>query len=159
MGKFAKSNKNGVPLLEENSYSSWKQRMRTHIQSTNYALWEIIKKGYVALEIAPTSEDEFKVFKLNLKAVRMLHEALDEKVFDKIGDLRSAKEIWDKLEQRYEGTSKSKELRLKSLIERLHQIEMRTDEDIRGYQDHAETLVSKLKGLGKDDISDNWVEK
>ena len=99
MGKFAKYNKNGVPFLEEDSYSSWKQRMRTHIQSTNYALWEIIRKEYAAPEIAPASEDEFKEFQLNLKVVSMLRRALDAKVFDKIGDLRSTKEIWDKLEQ------------------------------------------------------------
>ena len=44
-------------------------------------------------------------------------------------------------------------------MEQLHQLKMRTDEDIRGYQDRVEALVSKLKGLGKDDISDNWVAK
>ena len=89
----------------------------------------------------------------------MLHGVVDDKVFDKIKDLESAKKIWDKLEQRYEGTSKSKELRLESLMEQLHQIKMRIDEDIRSYQDRVEALVSKIKGLGKDEISDDWVAK
>ena len=57
------------------------------------------------------------------------------------------------------GTSKSKELKLESLTEQLHQIKIRTNEDIRGYQDRVETLVSKIKGLGKDEISDEWVAK
>ena len=70
------------------------------------------------------------------------------------------KEICDKLEQRYEGTNKSKELRLESLTEQLHQIKMRTDEDIRGYQDRVETLVNKIRSLGKkDDPANDWVAK
>ena len=47
---------------------------------------------------------------------------------------------------------------MESLVEQLHQIKMRSDEDIRGYQDRVETLVSKIRGLGKDAISDDWVE-
>ena len=93
MGKFAKYNKNGVPLLEEDSYSSWKQRMRTHIQSTDYTLWEIIKNGYVVPESVPIGEDESKAHQLNLKAINMLHGAFDEKVFEKIKDFESVKEI------------------------------------------------------------------
>ena len=50
MGKFAKYNKNGVPLLEEDSYSSWKQRMRTHLQSGEFGLWSIVENGYDVLE-------------------------------------------------------------------------------------------------------------
>ena len=60
MGKFAKYNKNGIPLLEEDSYSTWKRRMTTHIQSTNYALWTIIENGYVVPKNVPTGEDELK---------------------------------------------------------------------------------------------------
>jgi hypothetical protein len=108
MGKFAKYNKNGMPLLDEDLYSSWKQRMTTHIQSIDYALWTIIENGYVVPKSAPTGQDELKAHQLNIKAIAMLHATVDEKVFDKIQDLKSTKEIWDKLEQRYEGTSKSK---------------------------------------------------
>ena len=44
-------------------------------------------------------------------------------------------------------------------MEQLHQLKMRTDEDIRGYQDRVEALVSKIKGLGKDGITDELVAK
>ena len=37
---------------------------------------------------------------------------------------------------------------------------MRTDEDIRGYQDCVESLVSKVRSLGKkEDPTDDWVAK
>ena len=36
---------------------------------------------------------------------------------------------------------------------------MRTDEDIRSYQDRVDALVSKLKGLGMEGITDEMVEK
>ena len=133
--------------------------MTTYIQSTNYSLWTIIEHGYDVPKNVPTGADELREYQQNIKAIGMLHATFDEKVFDKVKDLKTTKEIWDKLEQRYEGTSKSKKLKLESLTEQLHQIKMRTNEDIRGYQDRVETLVSKIKGLGKDEISDEWVAK
>ena len=93
MVKFAKYNKSGVPLLEENSYPAWKQRMRTHLQSTDFALWDIIEDGYDVPKATPDDEKEFKQFHLNLKAIEKLHGALDEKVFDMIDGLGIAKEI------------------------------------------------------------------
>lgn len=160
MVKFAKYNKSGVPLLEEDSYPTWKSRMKFYLQSTDYKLWDIISGGYVVPTNIPIDEAGLKPFQLNLKAIDMLHGALDEKAFDMIDGLGTTKEIWDKLEQRYEGTNKSKELRLESLMEQLHQLKMRTDEDIRGYQDRVEALVNKIRSLGKkDDPADDWVAK
>ena len=93
--------------------------MKSYLQSTDYELWEIITKGYVVPTTIPKEEEVVKAFQLNLKAIEKLHGALDEKTFDMIDGLGTAKEIWDKLEQRYEGTNKSKELRLESLSEQL----------------------------------------
>ena len=146
-------------MLEEDSYPAWKSRMKSYLQSTDQKLWDIISQGYVVPPDKPTDTAGAKAFQLNLTAIDKLCGALDEKAFEMIDGLGSAKEIWDKLEQRYEGSNKSKELRLESLMEQLHQLKMRTDEDIRGYQDRVEALVSKIKGLGKDDISDHWVAK
>ena len=156
MVKFAKFNKSGVPLLEEDSYPTWKSRMRTHLQSGELGLWSIIENNYNVPEETPDDEREFKKYQLNLRAIEKLYGALDEKMFGIIDGLGSAKEIWDKLEQRYEGSSKSKELRLESLMEQLHQLKMSTDEDIRGYQDRVEALVNKIRSLGKkDDLVDD----
>ena len=99
MAKFAKYNKSGVPLLEEDSYPTWKQRMKSYLQSTDYELWEIIRRGYVVPKTTPRNEEAFKEFQQNLKAIEKLHGALDEKAFDMIDGLETTKEIWDKLEQ------------------------------------------------------------
>jgi hypothetical protein len=134
--------------------------MTIYIQSIDYDLWTIIEKGYDVPESAPLSENEMKKHQLNIKAMQLLQGALDDRVFDKMMDLKTAKDNWDKLKQRYEGTSKSKELKLESLTEQLHQIKMRTDEDIRSYLDRMESLVSKLRSLGKmDDVTDAWLAK
>ena len=77
-----------------------------------------------------------------------------------IDGLGTAKAIWEKLEQRYEGSDKSKELRYESLMERFLQLKMRADEDIRGYLDRVEALVNKLRSLGnKDEVKDDLVAK
>ena len=48
---------------------------------------------------------------------------------------------------------------MESLTEQLHQIKMRIDEDIRGYQDRVETFVSRIKGLGGEEVPDDWLAK
>ena len=159
MEKFPKHNKNGLPLLDEDSYSTWKQRMTTYIQSTYYSLWTIIEHGHNVPQAVPTGADELKVYQQKIKAIGMLHVTFDEKVFDKVKDSKTTKEISDKLEQWYEGTSKSKELKLESLTEQLHQLKIRTYKDIRGYQDRVETLVSRIKGLGGVEVPDDWLTK
>ena len=45
-------------------------------------------------------------------------------------------------------------------MEQLHLLKMRSDEDIRGYQDRVEVLVSKVRSLGKkEEVSNEWVAK
>ena len=82
MGKFPKHNKNGLQLLDEDSYSTWKQRMTTYIQSTNYSLWTIIEHGYNVPQTVPTGADELKEYQQNIKAIGMLQATFDENVFD-----------------------------------------------------------------------------
>ena len=160
MVKFAKFNESGVPFLEEDSYPTWKRRMTTYLKNTDHDLWDIISKGYVVPTNIPTDATGAKTFQLNLNAIDKFCGALDEKAFEMIDGLGSAKEIWDKLEQRYEGSNKSKELRFESLMEQFLQLKMRTSEDIRGYQDRVEALVNKVRSLGsKNDPADDRVAK
>jgi hypothetical protein len=114
MVKFAKLNKSGVPLLEEDSYSTWKRRMTHYLKSTDHELWDIIDQGYVVPTSKPTDTAGLKAFQLNHTAIDKLCGALDEKTFGMVDGLETAKEIWVKLEQRYEGSDKSKELKLES---------------------------------------------
>ena len=97
--KFAKYNKSWVPLLEEDSYPAWKRRMTTYLKSTDHDLWDIICQGYVVPPSRPTDTAGAKAFQLNLNAIDKLCGVLDEKAFEMIDGLGSAKEIWDKLEQ------------------------------------------------------------
>ena len=62
MVKFAKYSKSGVPLLEEDSYPTWKSRMRTHLQGGEAGLWSIVEFGYDVPEKTPDDEGEYKKF-------------------------------------------------------------------------------------------------
>ena len=91
MVKFAKFNKSGVPLLEEDSYPTWKRRMTNYLKSTDHDLWDIICQGYVVPPDKPTDAAGAKAFQLNLTAIDKLCGALDEKAFEMIDGLGTAK--------------------------------------------------------------------
>jgi hypothetical protein len=57
------------------------------------------------------NENDVKLIELNYKVINCLYCALDPIEFDRISSCNSAKEIWDKLEATYEGSSKLKNQR------------------------------------------------
>ena len=67
--------------------------MKSYLQRTDYELWEIIRRGYVVPKTTPRNEEAFKEFQLNLQAIEKLHGAIDEKAFDIMDGLETAKEI------------------------------------------------------------------
>ncbi|MQL91897.1 hypothetical protein Taro_024518 [Colocasia esculenta] len=81
--------------------------MQVFLRAQDYELWKIVYKGPVEL-----SEDEdlwtkeqIKKSTLNWSAMNMMRCAVHPKEYSKVSSCKSAKEMWDKLPQIYEGTS------------------------------------------------------
>jgi hypothetical protein len=51
-------------------------------------------------------------------------------VFTKVSHCKSAKDIWDKLQNIYEGDTKVKEVKLQTYRSQFKQLKMKEDEDI-----------------------------
>ena len=69
--------------------------------------------------------------------------------FSRISTCRSAKEMWDKLELIYEGTSEVKETKANLLITEYEMFIMKTDESISDMFARLMQLINHLKTLGK----------
>jgi hypothetical protein len=54
-------------------------------------------------------------------------------VFTKVAHCKSAKEIWDKLQNIYEGDTKVKEAKLQTYRGQFKQLKMKEDEDMAAY--------------------------
>jgi hypothetical protein len=92
--------------------------MKTYIQAQGFEIWQSIVDGYTAPAVPPTNDKVVKLGQNNSKAKNALLNGLSETIFTKVAHCKSAKDIWDKLQNIYEGDSES---------------EMKEDENIAAY--------------------------
>ncbi|KAL6334312.1 hypothetical protein AAG906_014713 [Vitis piasezkii] len=99
------------PLFTGTDYPYWKTKMTWFIQSTNLDLWDVIEDGpHIPSKLengvmVPKLKHEWdeldrKKVQLNVKAVFILHCAIDRNEFNRIWHCKSAKEIWKLLESK-----------------------------------------------------------
>jgi hypothetical protein len=85
----------------------------------------------LVLEKVPsTNEKAMKLGQNNSKAKNSLLNGLSETIFTKFAHCKSAKEIWDKLQNIYEGDSKVKEEKLQTYRGQFEQLKMKEDDNI-----------------------------
>ena len=72
--------------------------MKTYIQEQGFQVWQSIVDGYTAPTVPPTNKKVVKLDHNNSKATNELLNGLSETVFTKFAHCKSAKEIWDKLQ-------------------------------------------------------------
>jgi hypothetical protein len=71
-----------------------------------------------------------KLSQNNSKATNALLNGLGESIFTKVSHCKSVKDIWDKLQNIYEGDSKFKVTKLQTYRGKFEQLNMKEDENI-----------------------------
>jgi hypothetical protein len=100
--------KNGIPQFNGHKYAFWSINMKTYIQAQGFEIWQSIVDGYTTPVVPPTNDKVVKLGQNNSKDKNALLNGLSETVFTKVAHCKSAKDIWDKLQNIYEGDSKFK---------------------------------------------------
>jgi hypothetical protein len=88
--------------------------MKTYIQAQGFEIWKSIVDGYTTPTVLPTNDKVVKLSQNNSKAKNALLNGLSETIFTKVAHCKSAKDIWDKLQNIYEGDSKVKATKLQT---------------------------------------------
>jgi hypothetical protein len=83
---------------------------------------------------------------------------LTKSVYTKVMHCESAKEIWDKLKNIYEGDDKVKEAKLQTFRAKFEQLKMNEDENITTYFLRVDEIVNNIKGLG-DEMKEHVIVK
>jgi len=82
------NNTKKAPYFDGTNYAYWKVKMTAHLKSINGEVWKVTEiKFEVANENAPTLVEEKKL-QCNDIAISALHEALDDKTFEQIKNIR-----------------------------------------------------------------------
>ena len=100
------------------------------------------------------SKDEKSAFTFNAKAMNAILSGLAESEFVKVMHLETAKDMWDKLVNSYEGNEKVKDAKLQSHILKFEQLKMNEDESISKFFLRVDELVNAMRALGEK-ISDD----
>jgi hypothetical protein len=124
--------------------------MRTYIQAHGFQVWQSIVDGYTAPVVPPTNDKALKLSENNSKATNALLNGLSDAIFTKVAHYKSAKEIWDKLQNIYEGDTKVKAVKLQTCRAEFEQIKMKEDEDITTYFLRFNDIVNAIIRLGEE---------
>jgi hypothetical protein len=89
--------------------------------------------GYKAPTIHPTDKDGKKLAENNSRSTSALLNGFSKSIYTKFIHCDSAKDIWVKLKNVYEGDEKVKESKLQIFRDKFKQLNMNEDENIIAY--------------------------
>ncbi|MQL86869.1 hypothetical protein Taro_019402 [Colocasia esculenta] len=89
----------------------------------------------------------------------MMQCAVHPKEYSRVSTCSSAKEMWDKLELIYEGTSKLRETKANMLISEYEMFKMKNDETISDMFARFMLIINGLKGLKREYLESDLVRK
>jgi len=138
------------PIFDGSNFVYWKIRTTTYLQSLGTDVWEIVEGGYKFPTTIPTDTAGKKQYETNAKAVNTLLGSLSQSEFVKVMQLKSAKEIWDKIVHSYEGDSQVKRAKLQTLRIQYETLKMDSDESIASYFLLIDEDVNCMKNLGEE---------
>ena len=102
----------------------------------------------IANEEAPTAAEEVLLQNNNI-ALCVVHDALDERTFEKIKNIERAHEAWKKLEESFDGTQAVKGAKAYILKEKFASFKMKEDVSVPKMFHRLQVLVNDLKALGE----------
>ena len=92
----------------------------------------------------------------NSKATNALLNGLSETIFTKVSHCKSAKEVWDKLRNIYEGDTKVKATKIQTYRGQFKQLKMKEDENIVVYFLRVDEIVNAILGL-REEIKESLI--
>jgi hypothetical protein len=87
----------------------------TFLQAQGFDVWKSIVDGYVVPTTPPIDKDGNKLSEKNSKAKGTILRSLDDSLFLKVMHRKTSKDIWDKIQNIYEGDTKVKGAKFKPL--------------------------------------------
>jgi hypothetical protein len=116
----------GAPWFDGQNYAFWNKRMQTFLQTQIFDVWQSIVDGYATSTTPPTDKHGKKLSENNSKAKGTILRSLNDSVFFKVMHCKTTKDLWDKLQNIYEGDTKVKGDKIQNLRDKFEQLKMKT---------------------------------
>jgi hypothetical protein len=123
--------------------------MKTFLQAQGFDVWRAVVDGYKAPTTPPTDKDGKKLEENDSKAKGTILNGLNNQYLLKLC-IVILQNIWDKLQNIYEGDAKVKGDKLQTFRAKFEQLKMKEDENIATYFLQVDEVVNTIKGLGEE---------
>nr|ABA98511.1 Zinc knuckle family protein [Oryza sativa Japonica Group] len=121
--------------------------MSTHLKAMSFHIWSIVDVGF-AITGTPLTEIDHHNLQLNAQAMNALFNSLSQEEFDRVSNLETAYEIWNKLAKIHEGASEYKDAKLHFLKIQYETFSILPHESVNDMYGRLNVIVNDLKGLG-----------
>ncbi|GAU17239.1 hypothetical protein TSUD_324430 [Trifolium subterraneum] len=149
-----------LPILDGKNWDTWIKQMKVI-----FIVQEADEQVNTILDPLPANaiEQQRTTFreaqKKDSKALFLIHQCVDSKVFEKIANATTSKDAWDILQKSYGGDAKVKKVKLQALKRQFELLEMKNDEAVAEYFTRVETLTNQMKNCGSTLSEEEMVEK
>ncbi|MCI16974.1 retrovirus-related Pol polyprotein from transposon TNT 1-94, partial [Trifolium medium] len=134
--------------------------MENLLRSKEY--WNLIENGVISAPAGATREQQRTVDESrlkDLKAKNYLFQSINRSILETILTRDTAKEIWDSMRQKYQGSTKVKRAQLQALRKDFEILNMKIGESIEDYFSRTLTIANKMKMHGETLTQGTIVEK
>jgi hypothetical protein len=107
---------NVIPQLDGQNYAFLSRGMKTYVQAHGFYVWKLVVDGYKYISPPPIDNDGNKLIQNNLRAKNDILNGPVVSIYVKVMHCDFAKQIWDKLQNVYEGDAKVKATKLQTYI-------------------------------------------
>ncbi|CAA0833857.1 Unknown protein [Striga hermonthica] len=116
-----------------------------------YECWDSVEKGVDESEVAGRKKDQ--------KALTLIHQSLNEKMFEKVVAATTSYQAWEILQASFKGVDKVKKVRLQTLRGEFESLRMKESESISDYISRLLAITNQMKRYGEDVKDDRVVGK
>ncbi|KAK2353501.1 putative mitochondrial protein [Trifolium repens] len=149
-----------LPVFDGKNWDRWVKQMKVI-----FNVQEVYEQVNAAITPLPenANEEQRTTFreakKKDNKALFLIHQCVDSKVFEKIADAETFKDAWDILQKSYGGDAKVKKVKLQALKRQYELLQMKNDESVADYFTRLVTLTNQMKNCGGNLDEQETVEK
>lgn len=132
------------PILTATNYTVWAMRMKMLLKV--HEVWEVI-------------EDESADEKKNNMAMALLFQSIPEALLLQVGELNTARKMWEAIKTRHVGAERVKDARLQTLTADFDRLTMKETETIDEFAGRLSEISSKSAALGEEIEEPKLVKK
>ncbi|CAJ2671832.1 unnamed protein product [Trifolium pratense] len=141
-------------------YDHWAMLMENLLRSKEF--WSVVENGVIVAPPMATADqqravDESKL--RDLKAKNFLFQSIDRTIMETILEKGTARDIWEAMRTKYQGSSKVKRAQLQALRRDFEILAMKDNESINDYFARTLSIVNKMTAQGHKMDTTDVVEK